>query len=50
MFSMGLAGVAIFAGYQWYEAQNKAKEASQQSAIALSAMVLVKISLAARNQ
>ncbi|WP_292875811.1 caspase family protein [Nostoc sp. NMS1] len=43
MFSMGLAGVAIFAGYQWYdahnkaeEATNKAKEAAQQSAIALA--------------
>jgi WD40 repeat protein len=36
MFSMGLAGVAIFAGYQWYDAQNKAKEAAQQSAIALA--------------
>jgi WD40 repeat protein len=42
-FSMGLAGVAIFAGYQWYdahnkakEATNKAKEAAQQSAIALA--------------
>lgn len=43
LFSMGLAGVAIFAGYQWYDAQNKtkevtnkAKEAAQQSAIALA--------------
>ncbi|WP_366932773.1 WD40 repeat domain-containing protein [Nostoc sp. JL31] len=33
---MGLAGVAIFAGYQWYDAQNKAKEATQQSAVALA--------------
>ena len=36
MFSMGLAGVAMFAAYQWYNAQNKAKEAAQQSAIALA--------------
>ncbi|WP_448266878.1 nSTAND1 domain-containing NTPase [Nostoc sp. DSM 114159] len=36
LFSMGLAGVAIFAGYQWYNAQNKAKEAAQQSAISLA--------------
>ncbi|MCC5628540.1 WD40 domain-containing protein [Nostoc sphaeroides CHAB 2801] len=36
LFSMGLAGVAIFAGYQWYNAQNKAKEAAQQSAVALA--------------
>ncbi|OKH39530.1 hypothetical protein FACHB389_07850 [Nostoc calcicola FACHB-389] len=36
MFSIGLAGVAIFAGYQWYDAQNKAKEATQQTAIALA--------------
>ncbi|MBN3888172.1 MAG: hypothetical protein HWQ43_02970 [Nostoc sp. JL31] len=36
LFSMGLAGVAIFAGYQWYDAQNKAKEATQQSAVALA--------------
>ncbi|WP_341526616.1 caspase family protein [Nostoc sp. UHCC 0302] len=36
LFSMGLAGVAIFAGYQWYNAQNKAKEAAQQSAIVLA--------------
>ncbi|MGJ5672185.1 MAG: caspase family protein [Nostochopsis sp.] len=36
MFSIGLTGVAIFAGYQWYNAQNKAKEAIQQSAIALA--------------
>ncbi|WP_322702002.1 caspase family protein, partial [Nostoc sp. DedQUE08] len=36
LFSMGLAGVAIFAGYQWYNAQNKAKEATEQSAIALA--------------
>ncbi|MEH2299314.1 MAG: caspase family protein, partial [Nostoc sp.] len=36
LFSMGLAGVAIFAGYQWYDAHNKAKEAAQQSAIALA--------------
>jgi hypothetical protein len=36
LFSMGLAGVAIFAGYQWYNAQNKAKEATQQTAIALA--------------
>ncbi|MEH2062328.1 MAG: caspase family protein, partial [Nostoc sp.] len=36
LFSMGLAVVAIFAGYQWYNAQNKAKEAIQQSAIALA--------------
>ncbi|MBW4428047.1 MAG: hypothetical protein KME50_27300 [Nostoc desertorum CM1-VF14] len=36
LFSMGLAGVAIFAGYQWWNARNKAKEATQQSAIALS--------------
>ncbi|WP_334885652.1 nSTAND1 domain-containing NTPase [Nostoc sp.] len=36
LFSMGLAGVAIFAAYQWYNAQNKAKEAAQQSAIALA--------------
>ncbi|MBH8564879.1 caspase family protein [Nostoc sp. CENA67] len=39
MFSIGLAGVAIFAVYQWYNAQNKAKEAiqkTQQSVIALA--------------
>ncbi|WP_335084629.1 nSTAND1 domain-containing NTPase [Nostoc sp.] len=36
MFSMGLAGVAIFAISQWYDAQNKAKEAAQQTAIALA--------------
>ncbi|MFW9261055.1 WD40 repeat domain-containing protein, partial [Nostoc sp. CALU 546] len=36
LFSMGLAGVAIFAGYQWWNAQNKAKEAAQQSAVALA--------------
>ncbi|MBN3891729.1 MAG: WD40 repeat domain-containing protein [Nostoc sp. JL31] len=36
LFSMGLAGVAIFAGYQWWNAQNKAKEAAEQSAIALA--------------
>ncbi|MBW4595934.1 MAG: hypothetical protein KME46_24285 [Brasilonema angustatum HA4187-MV1] len=36
LFSIGLAGVAIFAGYQWYDAHNKAKEAIQQSAIALA--------------
>ncbi|MDZ8031507.1 caspase family protein, partial [Nostoc sp. DedSLP04] len=36
LFSMGLAGVAIFAGYQWWNAQNKAKEAAQQTAIALA--------------
>ncbi|MEH2305913.1 nSTAND1 domain-containing NTPase, partial [Nostoc sp.] len=36
LFSMGLAGVAIFAGYEWYIAQNKAEEATQQSAIALA--------------
>ncbi|MEH2070391.1 MAG: caspase family protein [Nostoc sp.] len=36
LFSIGLAGVAIFAGYQWYNAQNKAKEATEQSAIALA--------------
>jgi WD40 repeat protein len=36
MFSMGLAGVAIFAGYQWYNAHNKAKEAAEQSAIVLA--------------
>ncbi|MEH2025364.1 nSTAND1 domain-containing NTPase, partial [Nostoc sp.] len=43
LFSMGLAGVAIFAGSQWYDVQNKtkqvtnkAKEATEQSAIALA--------------
>ncbi|MBN3943729.1 caspase family protein, partial [Nostoc sp. NMS9] len=36
MFSLGLAGVAIFAGYQWYDAHNKANEAAQQTAIALA--------------
>ncbi|MDZ8089159.1 MAG: caspase family protein, partial [Nostoc sp. DedQUE12b] len=36
MFSLGLGVVAILAGYQWYNAQNKAKEATQQSAIALA--------------
>ena len=36
LFSLGLAGVAIFAGYQWWNAQNKAKEAAEQSAIALA--------------
>ncbi|MBN3881361.1 MAG: hypothetical protein HWQ42_34940 [Nostoc sp. JL23] len=36
LFSMGLAGVAIFAGYQWWNAQNKAKEATQQSTISLA--------------
>ncbi|MDZ7996175.1 MAG: caspase family protein, partial [Nostoc sp. EspVER01] len=36
LFSIGLTGVAIFAGYQWYDAQNKAKEAAQQSAIVLA--------------
>ncbi|MDZ8139172.1 MAG: caspase family protein, partial [Nostoc sp. DedQUE04] len=36
LFSMGLAGVAIFAGYQWWNAQNKAKEATQQSTIVLA--------------
>ncbi|MEH1902744.1 MAG: caspase family protein, partial [Nostoc sp.] len=36
MFSLGLAGVAMFAGYQWYNAYNKAKEATEQSAIALA--------------
>ncbi|MEH1847983.1 MAG: caspase family protein [Nostoc sp.] len=36
LFSMGLAGVAIFAVSQWYDAQNKAKEAAQQSAIVLA--------------
>ncbi|MFN6484478.1 caspase family protein [Nostoc sp. DedQUE02] len=36
LFSMGLAGVAIFAGYQWWNAQNKAKEATQQTTIALA--------------
>ncbi|MDF5737276.1 MAG: WD40 repeat domain-containing protein, partial [Nostoc sp. S13] len=35
-FSMVLAGVAIFAGYQWYNAHNKAKEAVEQTAIALA--------------
>ncbi|WP_322673413.1 caspase family protein [Nostoc sp. DedQUE05] len=36
LFSMGLAGVAIFAGYQWWNAQNKTKEATQQSTISLA--------------
>ncbi|MHC5765361.1 MAG: WD40 repeat domain-containing protein [Nostoc sp.] len=36
LFSIGLAGVAIFAGYQWWNAQNKAKEATQQSTISLA--------------
>ncbi|MEH2254426.1 nSTAND1 domain-containing NTPase, partial [Nostoc sp.] len=36
LFSMGLAGVAIFAGFQWYDAQNKAKEAAEQSTISLA--------------
>ncbi|MEH2321845.1 nSTAND1 domain-containing NTPase, partial [Nostoc sp.] len=36
LFSMGLAGVAIFAGYQWYDAHNKAKEATEQSTISLA--------------
>ncbi|WP_445631923.1 nSTAND1 domain-containing NTPase [Nostoc sp. DSM 114167] len=36
LFSMGLAVVAIFAVYQWWNAQNKAKEATEQSAIALA--------------
>ncbi|MEH2400463.1 nSTAND1 domain-containing NTPase, partial [Nostoc sp.] len=35
-FSLGLAVVAIFAGYQWYNAHNKAKEAAEQTAIALA--------------
>ncbi|MBE8970512.1 caspase family protein [Nostocales cyanobacterium LEGE 12452] len=36
LFSIGLTGVASFAGYQWWNAQNKAKEATQQNAIALA--------------
>ncbi|RCJ36801.1 hypothetical protein A6769_14970 [Nostoc punctiforme NIES-2108] len=36
IFSVGLTGVAIFAGYQWYDAQNKTKEVAQQSAIVLA--------------
>lgn len=36
LFSMGLAGVAMFAGYQWYDAHNKAKEATEQNTISLA--------------
>ncbi|MBD2441572.1 PQQ-binding-like beta-propeller repeat protein [Nostoc sp. FACHB-110] len=36
LFSVGLTGVAIFAGFQWYNAQNKAREAALQTAIALA--------------
>ncbi|MBD2340125.1 hypothetical protein H6G64_24465 [Calothrix sp. FACHB-156] len=36
MFSMVLGGLTFFSAYQWYSAQNKAKEAAQQSTIILA--------------
>ncbi|BAZ49856.1 WD-40 repeat-containing protein [Nostoc sp. NIES-4103] len=36
IFTIGLAGVSIFAGFQWYSAQSNAKKAAQQSAITLA--------------